>query len=152
RPLKQRRLALELRSFFPALRRDPASLRFLETWLASNFIHRAGRPDKVSRVDAVAWLFGADAVAEQLGEVLVGAAAAEEGAGVPFDDGEQAVANFAFGGEAEAVAIFAERLRDRIDEADGAAAVGKAKVGRRLAGIGALGGLEWADRLFDLAA
>ena len=54
---------------------------------------------------------------------LVAAAAAHDARGVPFDGREQAVADLALGRQPQAVAVAAERLRDRVDEADAAAAV-----------------------------
>ena len=55
---------------------------------AANLVHGAFRLMEIGGVDAVAWFFGADAVAEELDEVFVGAAAAQERAGVPLDGGE----------------------------------------------------------------
>ena len=67
--------------------------------LSANLIHGPLGLHEVSRVDAVAWLFGADAVPDELGNLFIFAAAAEEGAGIPLDGREQAVADFSFGGD-----------------------------------------------------
>src|SRR5688572_10166550 len=72
-----------------------------------NLIHRPLRPHEVGRVDAVAGLFGADAVADQLGQFVIGAVAAEQRPRIPLDGGEQAVANLPFGRQTKAVAILA---------------------------------------------
>ncbi len=78
--------------------------------------------------------------------------AAEDGAGVPFGGGEEAVADLAFGGEAQAVAGAAERLRDGLDEADAAAAVGVFEIAGGLAGMRAADGHERAEFGFEDAA
>src|SRR5258706_8380907 len=105
--------------------------------LSSNLIHRPFGLDELLAVDAVAGLFVPDAVADEIGELSVAAAAAKHGAGVPFDGREQTVADLPFRGETEAIAVFAERLRDGVDETDHAA-VGIGEVARRLARIRAV--------------
>ena len=74
---------------------------------------------------------------------------AEECAGVPFGGGEEAVAHLTFGSEPEAIAGAAEGLRDGLDQANAAAAVGKFKVGRGLAGMRAIDRDEWAEFGFE---
>src|SRR4029450_9996568 len=106
----------------------------------------------VGGVYAVTWLFGLDAVADELRQLFVSAAAAQDCAGIPFDGREEAIPHLAFGGDAKAVAVLAERLRDRVDKANRPAAIGEAEVGRRLAGVRSLGRLESSDRFFDKAA
>src|SRR6476659_7765490 len=100
----------------------------------------------------MARLFGRDAIANELREFVVSSAAAEHRAGVPLDCREEAVAHLPFRGDSEAVAIFADRLGDRIDKAHAAAAVGESIIGGGLAGIGPRRRLERTDRLFDQAA
>src|SRR5438105_4522336 len=73
-------------------------------------------------------------VADGRGDLFVGAAAAQQRAQVVAAGGEQAQEQLAFGGQARAVAVVAERLRDARDDADLAAAVGVAPALGRLAG------------------
>src|SRR5439155_23476180 len=67
--------------------------------LAPDLIHRPLGLDKLVAIDAVAGLFVPDAVADQICQVLIAAAAAKHGAGVPFDGREQTVADLPFRGE-----------------------------------------------------
>ena len=59
-------------------------------------------------------------------ELRVVGAVAQRAAQVGLVDAEQAGAQLALGGQADAVAVAAERLGDRVDEADLAGAVGEA--------------------------
>ena len=92
-------------------------------------------------------------LAERLGELLVGRAAAERGAEIVAAGREEARVEAALRREARPRAGAAERLRDGGDHADLAGAVGVAEAARRR--VGALGGdgLErpaLADPLDDL--
>ena len=82
-------------------------------------------------------------------DLVVAAAAAEQCASVPFDGRKQAISHLAFGRQPQAIAIAAERLRDGIDEADAAAAIGIREIRGRLAGIGDGHGIERADFAFE---
>ena len=68
-------------------------------------------------------------------DLLIAAAAAQKCPGIPFDGRKQTVSHLPFGRQSQAIAIAAKGLRDRIDEADAAAAIGVREIGRRLAGI-----------------
>ena len=80
--------------------------------------------------------FVEDTVADEVGEVVVillgrgrPCSPAEDGAGVPFGSGDEAAADLAFGGEAVAVAGFANGLRDALNEDDSPTAVGIFEIG-----------------------
>jgi hypothetical protein len=66
----------------------------------------------------VSGLFGLDALADELREIRVAAAAPKDGPGVPLDRREQAIANLPLGGEAEPIAIGTKGLRHGVDEPD----------------------------------
>ena len=77
-------------------------------------LHEAGL------VDPVLELLAPHGVADDLLEVVVGRAGAQRRAQVGLADAEQAGAQLAVGGQADAVAVAAERLGDRVDEPDAA--------------------------------
>jgi radical SAM superfamily enzyme YgiQ (UPF0313 family) len=77
--------------------------------LSSNRVHRPRRGDEASAVDLVAFPLGGDRGADDAGDLLVGSAAAQQALDVGLLDREQAVAQGAVGGEADAVAVLAER-------------------------------------------
>ena len=119
---------------------------------AADLVHGPLGPDEIVAADAVGRGLGPDAVADQVGDFVVAAAAAEECAGVPLGGREQAVADLALGREPQAVAVAAERLRHGLDEADAAAAVGVLEIGRRLAGVRRRDRHERAELGFEDAA
>ncbi len=126
--------------------------------LAADLVHGALGADEINRIDAVGGGFGADAIAHEVGDFVVrargraGSLTAEDGAGVPFGRRKQAIADLAFGGEAQAVAVAAEGLRDGLNQADAAAAVGVLEVAGRLAGMRAADRHERAEFGFEDAA
>ena len=67
----------------------------------------------------------ADAVVNELSKLFIGCTVAQQGAGIPFLVREEAIADFAFCGDTQPVAVVAKRLRDRIDEADPSFSIGK---------------------------
>ena len=87
-------------------------------------------------------------------ELVVVGSAAQHGAQVRLAQREQAGAQLAVGGYADPVAVGAEGLRDRVDEADAAAAVGEAEGPRGRAGGAGLGlqRVNRMDRGTDLLA
>src|SRR5438067_11699891 len=86
--------------------------------------------------DVVLQLFLPRRRADDLLQLLVGSAAAQRAAQIGLDRGEEARAEGALGGEANAIALGAERLADRGDEANRARhAVGEAIDARGGAGI-----------------
>src|SRR5882672_6200532 len=92
-----------------------ASVRFS---LASDKDHGARRGDKTGLVDAVAFLFFHDDGGDVGDQILVGGTFAQHGAQVVIVLAEKAGAEFAVGGQTDARAVAAERLRDWRDEAD----------------------------------
>src|SRR5687768_13736478 len=100
----------------------------------------------------MAGLLGGHAIANELLQLVVVAGVTQHAAGIPFHRGEQAVAELTLSREPQTVAIAAERLRDWVDEAHAAAAVGELVVHRGLAGVAAMGGLERTNCLFDALA
>src|SRR6266850_460319 len=92
-----------------------ASVRFP---LASDKNHGARRGDKTGLVDAVAFLFFHDDGGDVGDQILVGGAFAQHGAQVVIVLAEKTGAKFSVGGQADARAVAAERLRDWCDEAD----------------------------------
>ena len=55
---------------------------------------------------------GGNTCSDKIGEIVVRAVAAKDVTSVPLFGGEKTVANLTFGGEAEAIAVAAERFRD----------------------------------------
>ena len=53
-------------------------------YLAADLIHGALGTDELLRINAVAGLFGGDAVADELNQFRVAAAAAHQGSGIPL--------------------------------------------------------------------
>src|SRR5882762_12004723 len=92
-----------------------ASVRFS---LASDKDHGPRRGDKTGLVDAVAFLFFHDDGGDVGDQILVGGAFAQHGAQVVIVLAEKTGAKFSVGGEADARAVAAERLRNGSDEAD----------------------------------
>src|SRR3954453_12428459 len=79
--------------------------------------HGARRLHEAGLVDVVFELLAPDGVADDLLEVVVGRAGPQRAAQVGLVVAEQARAQAAVGGDADAVAVAAERLADRVDEA-----------------------------------
>src|SRR5262245_17892084 len=86
--------------------------------LAANLAHVSLRLPKPGLVDKVPRPLGPYRVHEQPGQVVVAGSGAQGAAQVGFFSGEEAIAQFAVGGEPDAVARAAEGLRDGRDDAD----------------------------------
>src|SRR4051794_35298579 len=114
--------------------------------LAADLRHRARRLDEARVVDVVLELLAPHRVADDLLEVVVGGAGAQRRAQVGLVQREQAGPQPPVGGQPDAVAVAAERLRDRVDEPDPPAAVGEPVDARGGAGLARLG-LERPRRL-----
>src|SRR5258708_23721090 len=67
--------------------------------------------------------FGPDVLADDVGDLFIGSSAAEQILHINLSEREEAIAQFAVGGEANAVAAHAERPGDGPDDADPAAAI-----------------------------
>src|SRR4051794_19514848 len=93
---------------------------------AADRAHRARRLHEPRLVDTVLELLAPDGLADDPRDVVVARAVAQRRAQVGLVDREQARAQAPVGGEADAVAVTAERVADRVDEADLALAVGEA--------------------------
>src|SRR3954451_19106338 len=102
------------------------SIEFREAISAADLAHRAACPYEAGLVDPVLQLLVRDGVPDQALELRVGGAGAERRLQIPLAAREQARAQLAVRGQADAIAGGAERLRDRVDEADLAGAVGEA--------------------------
>ena len=81
---------------------------------------------EIGLVDSMAFFFFVDGGADIGGDFLVGGAVAEQRFQIVIFGAEKAGAELAVGGDADARAVAAERLRDGSDQADFAAAVGEA--------------------------
>src|SRR5260370_6414351 len=92
-----------------------ASVRFS---LASDKNHGARRGDKSGLVDTMALFLFHDHGGDVGDYILVGGAFAQHGAQVVIVLAEKAGAKFSVGGQADARAVTAERLRDGSDEAE----------------------------------
>src|SRR5262245_18757081 len=93
---------------------------------AADGAHRASGLDEARLVDVMLELLAPDGLAHYVLEVRVGRSGADRPTQVGLVEREQAGAQLAVGGEPDAVAVAAERLGHRVDEADRAAAVGEA--------------------------
>src|SRR5436190_1689266 len=83
---------------------------------AADRVHQPLGLDEPRGVDLVPLPLAGDALAEDPGDRVVVGPAAEEGADVGLLEGEEAVAELAVGGQADAVAARAERPADRGDQ------------------------------------
>src|SRR5258708_18344896 len=86
--------------------------------IAADEDHRARERHESRFVDAMAGFFFSDHGANSLLNVLVGGAVAEQGAEIVVILAEEAGADLAVGGEANAGAVAAEGLRDGSDQAN----------------------------------
>src|SRR5665811_1661153 len=87
--------------------------------------HRARRLHKAGLVDAVFQLLAPNRLAQDCCDLRVACAIAQWLAQVGLSEREEAGPQATLGGEADAVALGAERLGDRADEADRPGAVGE---------------------------
>src|SRR4051794_6979697 len=127
--------------------RSERSARFARArGLAADLRHRARRLDEARVVDVVLELLAPHRVADDLLEVVVGGAGPQRAPQVGLVQREQAGSQPPVGGQPDAVAVAAERLRDRVDEPDAAASVGEPVHARGGAGLAPLG-LERPHRL-----
>src|SRR6266550_9046991 len=93
--------------------------------LASYTAHRTRWRDKVSFADVMPRFLLPDDFFEVITDLLVGFSLTQPGPKVVFGDAEEAGADFAVGGQAEAIAMAAEGFADGSDEADFPPAIGK---------------------------
>src|SRR5436190_7728372 len=85
--------------------------------------HRPRRAHEVGFADVVALFFLAHNIADEIRKLVVGGAATHQFVQIVVPDGKQAGANLAVGGNANAAAMAAERVRNRGDDSDLADAV-----------------------------
>src|SRR5579884_4013330 len=100
--------------------------------LAADHRHAAICALKSLVANVVFEFFMPDGTAYHLCQFLVTGVGAHDGAQVGLLGGEQAGTQLPIGGQTDTVATGAERLADRIDEADLADAVGEGIAARRL--------------------
>src|SRR6266566_6569422 len=98
--------------------------------LAPDLAHRPRGSHKTGVVDLVLELLVGDRETDQLFEPLVREAVSERCLQIPLAAREEAGAQLSVGGQPDPVARRAERLRNRVDEADLAGAVGEAEAPR----------------------
>src|SRR5207249_10079864 len=92
---------------------------------AADLRHRSACPYEAWLVYPVLELLVPDGEAEQALELVVGGSLPQRRLEIPFPPGEEARSELSVGGQPYPVAVRAERLRDRVDEADLAGAVGE---------------------------
>src|SRR5258707_5620886 len=80
--------------------------------------HRPRRRHEVRFADVMAFFFFLDHATDEIFQLLVGGAAAHLGVEVVVPHREQAGADLAVAGDADAAAVSAERMRDGSDDAD----------------------------------
>src|ERR671933_972847 len=121
---------------------------------AADRAHRARRLHEARLVHAVLELLAPDRLADDPHDLVVARAVAQRRAQVGLVEGEQARAQAPVRGQADAVAVAAERLADGVDEADPALAVGEAVHARGGVGLARLGleRIHGGDRRADLLA
>ncbi len=107
--------------------------------LAADVDHGAGRLEEAGFADVVAGFLALHGAVDVGAELGVGGAGAHAAVEVVLDLGEQAGADFAVGGEADAAAGSAEGLGDGGDDADFAGAVGRSRSGGRFRWLRAAG-------------
>src|SRR5216683_2661172 len=86
--------------------------------LSPDMYHGSRCRHKIRLANVVALFFPGDDIADKFGQVIVRSAAAHEFMQIVLPHGEQAGANLAVGGDANAAAMSAERMRDRRDDSD----------------------------------
>src|SRR5690606_17355332 len=84
----------------------------------TNGIHRPFRLDEPRFVNRMAFPLGPHRVPQRLRQLLIGGAAPQQGAQVELVHRKEAVADFAVRGEADAVAMAAERPADGGNDAE----------------------------------
>src|SRR5512142_2999824 len=84
----------------------------------SDVHHRPGCRHEIRFADVVALFFHHDDFGDVLRDLRVAVAPAHAAGEVVFDDGEQAGAELTVGGDADAAAMAAERMRHGRDDAD----------------------------------
>jgi len=107
---------------------------------AADMDHGAGGFEESRFADVVTRLFGVNGVDDEATELVIGGVFPGEAVEVVFPVGEQACADFAVGGEADAAASAAKCLGDGRDDADFSVAVGES-----VASGGFAGGI-WRER------
>src|SRR3989304_6454638 len=85
---------------------------------AADRVPRPGGLDEPRRIDLVPFFLGRDRIANCRGDLGIGSTAAENRLQVGLFQAEQAVPQFAVGGNAKTIALHAEWPAHRGDEAD----------------------------------
>src|SRR5919197_6501952 len=116
---------MHLRAGIRPLCRTPGSIARLPR-LPPDRAHRPRRLAEAGLGDVVLQLLAPDGFADDVFQLVVAGAGAQRALQIGLVQAEEASAQAAVGGQADPVAVAAERLRDRVDEADLAAAVGEA--------------------------
>src|SRR5437016_9947364 len=93
--------------------------------LAPDATHRAGRRHEVRFTDVMAGLLLPNHALKPFADIRVRMSIAQSRTQVVLSDTEEASADFAVGRQSNAIAMAAERLAYRRDDADLAAAIGK---------------------------
>src|SRR5205085_2929644 len=117
----------------PVDSKDPTGspeIPWISAELTADLAHRPRCAHKARIVDLVLELLVGDREPDQLFEPFVRGAVAERALQIPFAAREQAGSQLPVRGQTDAVAGRAERLGDRVDEADLAGAVGEAEAPR----------------------
>ena len=109
--------------------------------LTADTTHRARGRHELRFADVMPGLFLPNHAAQPVGDVVVGSAIAQVGAEVMLGHAEQTGADFAVGGQADAVAVAAEGFADRCDDADFALPI------REAPAFGGGGGIVGGHRL-----
>src|ERR1017187_7997658 len=119
---------------------------FLARWaLPPDRVHGPRRGHELGGVDFVAFPLAGHVAADQRGDFLVRGPRAHRRLHVVFLYGEQAVPQLAIRGQTEAVAVQAEGLAHRGDEADSPAAIGVLVLGGGRARVGVENGNQRRD-------
>ncbi len=103
--------------------------------LTADGIHRAVGLDEPGGIDFVAFLLGRNRVADRGNNLVIGNAGSKERFDVRLFHTEEAVSKLAISCDAETVALTAEGLTHRGNQADSTDAVGKLKIRGRCVGI-----------------
>src|SRR6266404_4086022 len=112
---------------FPVLPTDPSR------YLSPDMHHCPRRLNKIRLADVVARFFSLDNPTDELHEIVIRSSAAHQFMQVVVPNGEQAGANLAVGGDADAAAMAAEGMRNRRDDSNFANAIVKTITASRLA-------------------
>ncbi len=91
---------------------------FRRTALSADVDHGSGGGDEVGFADVVPFFLFLDDCSDEVGYFFVAGAAAHLGVQIVIPDGEEAGANLAIAGNADAAAMAAKGVRNRRDDSD----------------------------------